>query len=86
MSAMADDPGLVAMTRQVIDANRYLVLATADHRGVPRTSPVWCAHMGYREFLWLSRPQAWHSGTIRRGGEDVRIPINPGALPSEPPG
>ncbi len=49
---MTDDPGLVAMARQVIDTNRYLVLATADKHGIPWASPVWYAHADYREFFW----------------------------------
>jgi pyridoxamine 5'-phosphate oxidase-like protein len=43
-NAAADDPELAAVARQVIDANRYLVLGTADQHGVPWLSPVWYAH------------------------------------------
>jgi pyridoxine/pyridoxamine 5'-phosphate oxidase len=61
---MTDAPGLAATARQVIDTSRYLVLATADQHGVPWASPVWYAHEGYREFFWVSRPQARHSRNI----------------------
>jgi pyridoxine/pyridoxamine 5'-phosphate oxidase len=61
---VTDDLGLVAMARQVINANQYLVLATADHHGVPWVSPVWYAHASYREFFWVSHPQAQHSRNI----------------------
>lgn len=63
-NAATDDPELAALARQVIDANRYLVLATADQHGVPWVSPVWYAHAGYHEFLWVSDPQARHSRSI----------------------
>jgi Pyridoxamine 5'-phosphate oxidase len=63
-NAATDHPELAAVARQVIDANRYLVLATADQDGVPWVSPVWYAHAGYREFFWASDPQARHSRSI----------------------
>ena len=61
---MTDDPQLVALAREIIDGNRYLVLATADETGQPWASPVWYAHAGYREFLWVSDPDARHSRNI----------------------
>jgi nitroimidazol reductase NimA-like FMN-containing flavoprotein (pyridoxamine 5'-phosphate oxidase superfamily) len=61
---MTDAPGLAATARQVIDASQYLVLATADQHGVPWASPVWYAHASYREFFWVSHPQARHSRNI----------------------
>jgi hypothetical protein len=63
-NAATDDPELAAVARQVIDANWYLVLGTADQHGVAWVSPVWYAHAGYREFLWVSDPQARHSRSI----------------------
>lgn len=63
-NAATEDPELIAVARQVIDANRYLVLATAGQHGVPWVSPVWYAHAGYREFWWVSDPQARHSRNI----------------------
>lgn len=56
------DPAAVA--RQIIDANQYMVLATADADGGPWISPVWFAHDEYRSFLWLSRPGRRHSGNV----------------------
>lgn len=61
---MTDDPELVTLTREIIDQNRYLVLATADPSGAPWASPVWYAHDGYREFFWVSDPAARHSRNI----------------------
>jgi nitroimidazol reductase NimA-like FMN-containing flavoprotein (pyridoxamine 5'-phosphate oxidase superfamily) len=50
--------------RGIIDANLYLVLATADGPGRPWSSPVYFAHDGYAEFLWVSAPEAEHSRNI----------------------
>jgi hypothetical protein len=50
--------------RAIIDANLYLVLATADGTGRPWSSPVYFAHDGYAEFLWVSAPEAAHSRNI----------------------
>jgi hypothetical protein len=50
--------------RAIIDASLYLVLATADSAGRPWSSPVYFAHDGYAEFLWVSAPEAAHSRNI----------------------
>jgi nitroimidazol reductase NimA-like FMN-containing flavoprotein (pyridoxamine 5'-phosphate oxidase superfamily) len=50
--------------RTIIDANLYMVLATADGAGRPWSSPVYFAHDGYTEFLWVSAPEAEHSRNI----------------------
>jgi nitroimidazol reductase NimA-like FMN-containing flavoprotein (pyridoxamine 5'-phosphate oxidase superfamily) len=55
---------LAAAARDIIDANRYLTLATADGDGRPWASPVWYAHEGYRDFFWVSRPEARHSRNL----------------------
>jgi Pyridoxamine 5'-phosphate oxidase len=54
----------VATARAIIDANLYLVLGTADERGRPWVSPVYYAHVDYREFLWVSRPETLHSNNL----------------------
>jgi|tagenome__1003787_1003787.scaffolds.fasta_scaffold19585847_2 nitroimidazol reductase NimA-like FMN-containing flavoprotein (pyridoxamine 5'-phosphate oxidase superfamily) len=54
----------VETARAIVDANRYLTLATADADGTPWASPVWYAHVDHREFLWVSRPDARHSRNI----------------------
>ena len=53
-------------TRAIIDANLYLVLATADGTGRPWSSPVYFAHDAYTEFLWVSALDAAHSRHARR--------------------
>jgi nitroimidazol reductase NimA-like FMN-containing flavoprotein (pyridoxamine 5'-phosphate oxidase superfamily) len=52
------------IARDVIDANQYMVLATADAAGRPWSSPVYFAHAGYREFIWVSSPDAAHSRNL----------------------
>jgi hypothetical protein len=50
--------------QQIIDAARYMVLATADEDGVPWASPVWFAPDGYTSFLWVSREDTRHSRNL----------------------
>jgi hypothetical protein len=58
-------PGRAAQTvRDIIEANRYLVLATADAAGRPWSSPVYFAHIGFTEFFWVSSPDVTHSRNI----------------------
>lgn len=49
---------------EIIDAARYMVLATADEDGVPWASPVWFAPDGYTRFLWVSREDTRHSRNL----------------------
>ena len=60
MSATGDAQTL----RGITEANRYLVLATADATGRPWSSPVYFAHIGFIEFYWVSSPEATHSRNI----------------------
>jgi uncharacterized protein YhbP (UPF0306 family) len=55
---------LAAVARELIDANRYLTLATADGDGRPWAAPVWYAQEGYTDFFWVSRPEARHSRNL----------------------
>ena len=52
------------VARDIIDANQYLVLATADATGRPWCSPVYYAHVSYRELYWVSLPDVAHSRNI----------------------
>jgi nitroimidazol reductase NimA-like FMN-containing flavoprotein (pyridoxamine 5'-phosphate oxidase superfamily) len=61
---MSDPTDLRAVARAIVDANRYMTLATADGDGNPWASPVWYAPVEYREFLWVSSPEARHSRNI----------------------
>ena len=60
MSATGDRQAV----RDIIEANCYLVLATADAAGRPWSSPVYFAHIGFTEFFWVSSPEATHSRNI----------------------
>lgn len=61
---MAPNGSPAEVARTIIDESLYLVLATADHAGRPWSSPVYFAHVGWREFYWASSPQAAHSRNI----------------------
>jgi uncharacterized protein YhbP (UPF0306 family) len=50
--------------QEIIDAARYMVLATSDEDGVPWASPVWFAPDGYTRFLWVSREDTRHSRNL----------------------
>ena len=52
------------MARGVIEANRYMVLGTADAAGVPWVTPVWYAQVEYRRFVWVSSPERRHSRNV----------------------
>jgi pyridoxine/pyridoxamine 5'-phosphate oxidase len=54
----------VATAKAIIDANLYMVLGTAGEDGHPWVSPVYCAPIGYREFVWVSRPETLHSHNL----------------------
>ncbi|MHC3474038.1 pyridoxamine 5'-phosphate oxidase family protein [Streptomyces sp. 7R007] len=66
--------------RAIVDANPYLVLATADADGRPWSSPVYFAHVDYREFVWVSSPQARHSRNIA-GRPEVGIVVFDSSVP-----
>jgi pyridoxamine 5'-phosphate oxidase-like protein len=53
-------PELADVVRSVIDANRYMALGTADEARNPWVSPVWFACEDYRNFHWVSSPDAKH--------------------------
>ncbi|HEY3531368.1 MAG TPA: pyridoxamine 5'-phosphate oxidase family protein [Nocardioides sp.] len=70
---MAEDE-LAEMARRVIDGNRYLVLGTVEADGLPRLSPVYFTPARYRDFYWVSSPDAQHSRNVRERPE-VRIVV-----------
>ena len=58
-------PGPAAQTaRDMIEASRYLVLATADAAGRPWSTPVYFAHIACTDFYWVSSPDVTHSANI----------------------
>ena len=58
------DTDLAQRARTVLDAERYLVIGTVDPDGVPRVSPVFFTHDGYRDLYWVSRPDTHHSSNL----------------------
>ena len=50
--------------QDIVAANRYMVIATADEQGVPWATPVWFATEDHRRFFWVSDPNARHSRNI----------------------
>ena len=65
MAETKDPDELRALATAIIDENRFMTLATADADGVPWASPVWYASSEYREFFWVSSPQAQHSRNLQ---------------------
>ncbi|GAB3523505.1 hypothetical protein GCM10027575_55940 [Phytohabitans suffuscus] len=52
------------MARQVVDANHFMTLGTSEPDGRPRLSPVYFTHAAYRDFYWVSSPDAHHSANL----------------------
>jgi nitroimidazol reductase NimA-like FMN-containing flavoprotein (pyridoxamine 5'-phosphate oxidase superfamily) len=81
---MTHDQDLEAITRAMIDANLYMTLGTADPAGRPWVSPVYYAVAEYREFFWVSEPEAKHSRNLAARPElsivifDSTVPIDTG--------
>jgi nitroimidazol reductase NimA-like FMN-containing flavoprotein (pyridoxamine 5'-phosphate oxidase superfamily) len=61
---MVEGEELGAIARRVIDSNQFITIGTADEEGVPWVSPAWYAPAEYREFFWVSDPEARHSRNI----------------------
>ena len=91
---MRGEDDSVATAKAIIDANLYMVLGSADERGRPWVSPVYYAHVDYREFIWVSRPETLHSNNLAARPQislvifdsSVRVATGPGgevAAPAE---
>lgn len=81
---MTSDERRIERAREIVDANQYMVLGTADASGRPWASPVWFAHHDYREFVWVSSPQVRHSRNVAERRHvgivifDSRVPVGAG--------
>src|SRR5262245_22860995 len=75
-----DERDPAAAARAIIDANLYMVLATADGSGRPWASPVYYAPAGYRDFYWVSAPEARHSRNLE-ARPDLSIVIFDSSVP-----
>jgi hypothetical protein len=74
---------LTRMARDVIDSNRYLVLGTSEDNGRARVSPVYYSHVGYRDFYWVSSPDAQHSRNVEARGAVSFVIFNSTLLPTQ---
>jgi hypothetical protein len=80
----ADHPDLDAVAREILDSSFYMTLGTADADGRPWVSPVFFAASRYRDFYWLSSPEATHSRNLAVRPElsmvvfDSRAPVGSG--------
>jgi hypothetical protein len=61
---MTDEHDRAAIARAIIDAQLYMVLGTADRAGRPWVSPVYFVPAAYRDFFWVSSPDATHSRNL----------------------
>jgi len=68
--------------RELIAANRYMTLATADAAGRPWISPVWFAPDD-DGFLWISRPDSRHSRNLAERQELALVIFDSTARPAE---
>lgn len=75
---------LDALARSIMDVNSYLTLGTADRDGLPWVTPVYYACANYRDFYWISRPDATHSRNLVGRPQvsmvvfDSRVPVYTG--------
>lgn len=81
---MPDDRTPAEIATEIVDRSLYLVVGTADSSGQPWATPVYFAHRDYREYFWVSEPEAQHSRNLRDRREvggvifDSTTPINTG--------
>ena len=75
---------LDAVAREILDSNLYMTLGTADKEGRPWVTPVYYAAEGYKEFHWVSSPEATHSRNLATSPQisvvvfNSQTPINTG--------
>ena len=78
-----DDAERRRTVRSVIDANRFMTLATADEQGVPWATPVWFTCPDERRFLWVSVPTTRHSRNIASRPEVAIVIYDSRTTPAE---
>ena len=61
---MTTDDNERAAFEAIVGASSYMILATADATGLPWASPVWFASTDFRQFFWVSSPDARHSQNL----------------------
>lgn len=55
---------LTMVARTILDSIVYMTLGTSDENGEPWASPVYFSSYKYKEFYWISSPEARHSRNI----------------------
>lgn len=63
---MNQHENLVVIAKAIIDSSLYMVLGTADEDGQPWVSPVYFTASKYKEFYWISSPEAKHSRNLAK--------------------
>ena len=53
-----EDP--IAIAKEILDANVYMVLGMVDESSQPWVTPVYFSCAEYREFYWISSPDVRH--------------------------
>ena len=56
---------LADRARAVIEDNLYMVLGTTEPEGAARVSPVYFTQHEFRDFFWVSSPDAHHSRNVQ---------------------
>jgi pyridoxamine 5'-phosphate oxidase-like protein len=75
---------LSALAKEVVDANLYMTLGTADETGTPWVSPVYFVAAAYREFYWASKTETAHSRNLAERPQvsivifDSQVPVYQG--------
>jgi nitroimidazol reductase NimA-like FMN-containing flavoprotein (pyridoxamine 5'-phosphate oxidase superfamily) len=76
--SVEQDPAAAA--RAIVDANLYMVLGTADASGRPWVTPVYFAPAAYRDYYWVSSPEARHSRNLEARA-DVSVVVFDSSVP-----
>lgn len=71
---------LEARAAAVVEANKYMTLATVDGAGMPWATPVYFTPDGHTHFYWVSTPEARHSRNIA-ANPNVSIAIFDSTVP-----
>jgi uncharacterized protein YhbP (UPF0306 family) len=67
---------------EILDANRYMTLSTADADGAPWVSPVWFAHAD-GELFWVSYEHRRHSRNIASRPQVAIVVFDSSVIPGD---
>lgn len=80
---MRDVSDPAAVVHEVLAANLYAVIGTADESGRPWANPVYFTACDAREVQWVSRPGALHSRNIAQRPAVSIVVFDSGVTPGE---